>query len=488
MRSGQAYMQALKDGRSIYLDGERIADVTVHPAFAPAVRLIADTYEHARDAANLEVTSYIEPDTGQRRHTMWLVPRSAQDLTARRQMHEFWAKPSYGHMGRTPDHVASTMAAFVASPEVFARGGAAFAQNVQRFYAKACEDDLYIAYVIVPPQGDRTKPAHQQPDPHLYAGMVKERDDGIVLRGAQMIGTSAPLADSLFFTSIVPLQPGDEDYALSVVLPCNTPGLKMYPRRPYAPMATSVYDYPLSSRFDETDSLIVFDDVFIPWEQVFVYRDVPLTQAQFHETGAHLLANFQALVRFSVKLKFLTGLARKLCELHNIDTLPPVQATVGGELAATAALFESLMLAAETRPLERHGMAVPHPQFVYTGMALQRKMIVDVMRSLRELCGGGPICVPSSVASFTSEVTASDTARYYRSANTPAEERVKILKLVWDAMGSEFAGRQLQYEMFYSAAQHIADQRVFRTYEWHESTALAEQCLASYGLDGAFGP
>jgi 4-hydroxyphenylacetate 3-monooxygenase len=265
MRAGADYVEGLKDGRTVLLDGERVEDVTRHPAFRAAIRSVAETYDRALDAAGSELLTYADEPGGTRHSAMWKIPRSREDLAQRRALHEFWAEPSAGHMGRTPDHVASLLSAFAGSPQVFARGDERFGDNVVRFWERARREDLYVAYVIVPPQVDRAKPAHQQPEPFLYAGAAEERDDGIVVRGAQMIGTSAVMADYLLLTYIVPLVPGDEDYAISVVVPLDAPGLKIYPRRPYAGLPTSPYDYPLSSRFDETDSLVVFDDVLVPW-------------------------------------------------------------------------------------------------------------------------------------------------------------------------------------------------------------------------------
>src|SRR5207247_150879 len=272
-------------------------------------------------------------------------------------------------------------------------------------------------------------------------------------RGAQAIATSATLADWLFLSYITPLVPGDEDYAISLVMPMNAEGLRLYPRRPYATAATSVFDYPLSSRFDEIDTTVVFNDVFVPWEQVFIYRSVDLVNAQFHETPAHTTANFQSLVRFGVKLEFMAGLALRLAEVQTAEGDPSVQATLGGEIAALCAAFDALVQAAERSPLISVGVARPHPQYVYAGMALQRRLIVDMMRTLRELAGGAFQTVPSSEAAFTSEETRANTERYYRSAAAAARERIKLVKLVWDFVGTEFGGRQLQYEMFYSAAQ-----------------------------------
>jgi 4-hydroxyphenylacetate 3-monooxygenase len=488
MRCGGDYIASLRDGRSVYLDGESVKDVTAHPAFRGAITRVAEIYDRARDPARAADLTFADPRTGERISNMWLIPSSADDLRARRRVHEFWAEGSYGLMGRTPDHVASFFTGFAASRDVFDRGGTRFGDNVVRFFDRIRGGDLFLAYVIVPPQVDRSKPAHQQPVPFVYPTIVDERDDGIVLRGAQMIGTSAVMADGIFLTYIVPLQPGDEAHAVSVFLPCSTPGLRIYPRRPYATMATSVYDYPLSSRFDETDSLIVLHDVAVPWEHVFVYRDIPLLSAQFFETGSHLLGNFQALVRFATKMRFAAGLARSLVELHNIAHLPPVQSTIGGEITAFVSAMEALVAAAEGTPWMRSGLARPSPQFVYAGMSLQRRWVVDLMRALRELAGGAFISVPSSERSFESPDTAQDVRTYYQSAGTSAETRVKLLKLMWDFVGTEFAGRQLQYEMFYSAAQHIVDRRAFRYYDWQPAQQLVEACLGEYDLAGVRPP
>jgi 4-hydroxyphenylacetate 3-monooxygenase len=482
IRSGSDYIESLDDGRAVFLDGERVARVAHHPAFANPVRVIARLYDGVRDSTAGQGLWEEDLESGERFSLAWQIPRSVEDLAARRRLHEYWACGSYGLMGRSPDHVSAMVSAFAGSEHVFRRASAECADNVLRFHEQSRREDLYLAYVIVPPQVDRSKPAHQQPEPFLYAGIVDERDDGIVLRGAQMIGTAAPLADSIVLGSILPLQPGDEDYAVSVHVPCSTPGLKIYPRRPYPSISTGIFDYPLSSRFDEVDALVVFDDVLVPWENVLVYRDVKLAGDQFHATGAHLLGNFQALVRVLSKLDFAAGLASRLSELHGLESMPPIQAQLGGEIASVSVTLEAITLAAEQKALIRDGMAWPHPLYIYTGMALQRRLIVDLMRSLRELSGGAMIAVPSSGKSFLGDETADDTHRYYQSVAASGEERVKFLKLLWDFVGTEFAGRQLQYEMFYSAAQHVSDLRIHRFYDWERCRALVDECLRGYGL------
>ena len=480
MRSGKAFVDSLRDDRAVYLDGARVADVTTHPAFAEPIRQIATMYDLAREQWDPLATTYAEPDSGQRTSAMWLIPRSAADLGLRRQLHRAWAECSGGVMGRTADSGASILTGFASTPDVFARGGRQFAENLLRFYGRARDEDLFVPYAVVPPQVDRAKPAHQQPEPFLYPGVVKERDDGIVLRGAQMIATSAVMANYLLVTYITPLAPGDDDYAFCAVLPANAEGLRIYPRRPYAPMATSVYDYPLSSRFDEIDTMLVLRDVFVPWEHVFIYRNVDVVNAQWHETPAHLLVNFHTLVRFCVKMEFVAGLASRLAELHGIQGLPPVQGQLGAEIALVGAQIDALAHAAETLPIVRDGVARPNPLYVYTAMNVQRRVAPDLMRTLRELAGGAFIAVPSSALAFTSDETADDTRRYFQAVGAPAEERVKLLRLIWDLVGTEFGGRQLQYDMFYSAAQHVADMRLYRWYDWTKARAAVERFLQGY--------
>jgi 4-hydroxyphenylacetate 3-monooxygenase len=294
---------------------------------------------------------------------------------------------------------------------------------------------------------------------------VEERDDGLVVRGAQLIGTSVAIADYVLVTYVAPLQPGDEDYAISIVVPVNAPGLRLYPRRPYTSAATRAFDAPLSSRFDESDSLVVFHDVVVPWENVFVNRDIGLVSAQFSETGANILATYQALVRLLVKIEFAAGLAIELADAHGTSAIPPVQAKLGGDIAAFCAALDAIVVGARTRPEIRNGVALPAPALVHAGISLQRRWMIDLMGALRELGGGGFLAMPSA-ESYESEESVEDVNRYYRAATMPSAERVTLLRLLWDLVGTEFGGRQLQYEMFFSAAQHVADLQVFRAYDW----------------------
>src|SRR5213593_3696950 len=214
-RTDEDYIRGLRDGRTVLFDGDRVTDVTKHVAFAAGIRTVARLYDLAHDPANRELMTYPSPRDGQPINKSWLVPRTRDDLAARRRAIKCWADASYGFLGRSPDHVASFFAGFAGSPAFYARGGQEFADNLLRFAAKAADEDLYLSYVIVHPIIDRAKSAHQQVEPYLYAGAAAERDNGIVIRGAQMLGTGSVMSDYVLLTVILPLKPGDDDYTIS---------------------------------------------------------------------------------------------------------------------------------------------------------------------------------------------------------------------------------------------------------------------------------
>ncbi|HYX90402.1 MAG TPA: 4-hydroxyphenylacetate 3-hydroxylase N-terminal domain-containing protein, partial [Myxococcaceae bacterium] len=476
MRNGAQYIESIQDGRCLYVGGERVRQVAHHPAFEGIARTIAGLYDFASDPRN--GMSFDSPEAATRANNVFIIPRTRADLRARHEAIEKWARRTNGFVGRGPEHVGGFLAGFASAPELFARNRPSFGENVLRFYKKVLAEDLYTSYVIVPPQTDRSKTAQGQDDAFLQVGVVKEKDNGIIVRGAQMLGTAAAISNYLFVSCIMPLKPGDEDYALSFVVPLDAHGLKLYPRPPYALGKPSSFDYPLSTRFDETDALVVFDQVFVPWEDVFVYRDVGLTRAQFFETAAHVLGNNQAQIRLAIKLKFLTGVARKIASTNRIEHIPSVQEKLG-ELACLAAIVEGMVLASEAHPVtDRFGVARPNPRFLYGAMGLQAELYPRTLHLLRELAGAGPLQVPASYKDVVSPETEADIRRYVRSPGVSSEERLKLFRLAWDLFGSEFGGRHHQYEMFYAGAPFVAKGYSFHNYGYEEAVALVDDFLS----------
>ena len=474
LRTGAQSLAALRnDGRRVFIDGEEVRDVTSHPAFAEPAKTIAGLFDIACNPANADLMTYSSPTSGAPVNRIWQLPDSIDALNQRRAAIERWSEESLGYMGRTPDHVAGFFAGFAAAPQVLARdGNAQFADNALRIYEFLRDNDVYITYTIVPPQIDRSKPAHQQEPSDLYCGVVKERDDGIVIKGAQMLGTGSVFSDYVHQSTIHPMRPGDENHAISLIVPCNAPGLKIYSRRSYAGAASSMYDYPLATRFDETDSLVVYDNVFVPWEHVFVYKNLDICRDQWFETPAHILGNNQAQIRFVTKLRFLTGLAQRITQMNGINKMPPVQGQIA-DIAVQAAIYEGLLdgQIAKAQP-NANGVYVPDQQTHYAAMVMQSRLYPEILEVLRELTGGGMIQLPSNVKDFETSEAGSDIRRYIQSPDWPAEERVKLLKLTWDAIGSEFASRHAQYEKFYAGAPFIVKQRFLWNFDFEVKIIL----------------
>src|SRR5580700_8366368 len=470
MRTGAEYLRSLNDGRRVFVDGESVKDVTTHPAFRQAARSVANLFDIAADPALRERMTFASPKTGAPVWRAWQIPCSHADLRARRLFSETWAEATFGLMGRSPDHVAGFFTGYAATPQVFATAGQKFADNLVAFYEFMRDNHIYASYAIVPPQIDRGKPAHQQRDPTLYAGVVKERDDGIVISGAQQLATAGVFSDYLHLACIHPLQPGDENYANALAVPVNAPGLKLYPRRAFANAAMNSFDYPLSSRFDETDCFCVFDNVFVPWENVFIYRNVAISRDQWWQTPAHLYGNHQAQCRYATKLRFMMGLAKRLNEITGNDAQPAVNIAMG-ELAALATVVESMLQSHEvTGTLDADGVLWPSRTTLYAVMSLQSELNGRMLETIRELAGAAMITLPSSARDFDNPEIARDMEKYMQSATTPARERVALMRMAWDFIGTEFGNRHAQYEKFYGGASFLIKQNVNRFYDYKRAT------------------
>jgi 4-hydroxyphenylacetate 3-monooxygenase len=478
LRTGAEYLGSLDDGRQVFVGGDRVANVAAHPAFRQAARSVARLYDIAAAPEHRERMTFPSPRTGLPVLRAYQIPHTHADLRARRLFSETWAEATFGLMGRTPDHVAGFFCGYAATPAVFAAAGQSFADNVLAFYEQMRDQHLYVSYAIVPPQIDRSKPAHKQSDPTLHAGVVKERDDGIVIAGAQQLATGAAISDYIHLSCIHPLQPGDENYANCLAVPVNAPGLKLYPRRPFALQATNAFDYPLSSRFDESDSYVVFDHVLVPWERVFIYRNIEISRDQWWKTPSHTYGNHQAQVRYVTKLRFMIGLAKRMNEITGNDANPAVQVTMG-ELAALVSVYESMLLAHETvAPIDADGILWPSRTTLYSAMALQSELNGRMLETIRELAGSALIALPSGREDFDNPETAPDIERYMGSASAGAKERVALMRLLWDFLGSEFGSRHQQYEKFYGGASFLVKQNVYRNFDFKRATALVDAALA----------
>ena len=475
-KTGAEHLASLRDGRSVYIDGTLVDDVTIHPAFCNAVASAAALYDVQARPENLEATTFTPASGGRRINRCWQKPRSCQELVDRRRALVLWAEQSGGFVGRSPDHVASSLLGQVIGIDVFRRHGAARAKALLDYFDYASRNDLFLTYVIINPQADRSKAWGEQ-DEELVARLVDEDTGGITVRGAKMLGTSAIMANEILVANLQPLKPGEEDLALSFAVPIATKGLKILSRKSYESAALSVFDNPISSRFDENDALVYFDDVKVPWERVFVYRDTDMCRAQFHDTLGHTFQNYQAQIRLSVKLRLLAGIACRLAETIGIVQMPAVREELGW-LAAQAAMVDGMVAGMEATGHLHDGWWVPDKHLMYAAQVLTQELYPRVVDKIRSLAGGALIMLPSSLRDFDDPQLAAIIDKTQRSPTAAPRDRVRFLKLAWDAIGSEFGSRHTQYEMFYAGARYVSCGHSYRTYDWAGAAALVDRLLA----------
>ncbi|GLZ42514.1 4-hydroxyphenylacetate 3-hydroxylase N-terminal domain-containing protein [Actinokineospora sp. NBRC 105648] len=481
-RTGKQYLESLRDGRQVWLDGELVTDITTHPAFRNTAKSIADLYDLTHEPALVDTLTVPGAD-GDRVHRAYEIPRSYEDLVARRKAYKVWSEASFGFLGRSPDYMAGGIAGFQAVPDIFATDTFDGRANVEAYHRRMSQGDLYPTFTITNPQIDRTKPASEQEEDDLYVRVVKEQDNGIVVRGAKMIGTAAVFGDEVIVGTIEPLAPQDVEYALSFSIPIDTPGLKFISRTSYEAAARSVFDNPLSSRFDENDALLVCDDVFVPWERVLVYRDVRASLLQWWGTAAWPNFVHQAATRFWTKMEFLSGLAILIAKANNSYELPPVQNQIG-KIMGWLTIARSMVLAAEAayEPVPGGEGVRINNEIASAHRAMSGDLYPKMLQEVKLIAGGGLIQLPASGLDLLHPELGGLVKKYVRSPGHPAERRMKLFKLAWDALGSEFASRHEQYERFYHGAPHIYFPSIVRDGNPELLEALVEKCMSGYEL------
>jgi 4-hydroxyphenylacetate 3-monooxygenase len=483
VKTGQDHIASLRDDRNVYIHGERVTDVTTHKAFRNAVSSAAVLYDFQSQPDKVDMMTFPSPDTGLRVNRCWQLPQSYAELVDRRRALEAWAELHFGFMGRSPDHVASCISGMFMGIELFEAYDGKRAAALRDYYCFARDNDLFLTYVIINPQADRSKAAHAQADPNLAASVVDEDAEGLTIRGAKMLATSSIMANEVFVTCIQPLVPGDEKQAVSFAVPMNIRGLRVLSRKSYEESAVSVFDNPLSSQFDENDAVLYFDDVKVPWERVFVNQDVGMTLRQFHGTPAHVYQNYQCQVRLLVKMRFLAGLAHRIAEANGIIAFPQVREALG-QIAAEVGLVDGLLHGMEAKGQRAGAYFVPDRHLLYSAQTLTQQLYPKVITTIRDLAGGGLIMLPSSVADFDDPLLASLIHKTQKSPAFTPEERVKFFKLAWDALGSEFASRHVQYEMFYAGASFVTRGHAYRTFDWAQCKGMVDGLMASYPTPG----
>lgn len=484
--TGDEFIESIRDGREVYLFGDRVKDVTRHVAFRNPARMLARLYDalHAPEAAGVLTTPTDCGGEGYT-HKFFTTSRSADDLVADQRAIAEWARLTYGWMGRSPDYKASFLGTLGANADFYSP----FEENARRWYRESQQKVLYWNHAIVHPPVDRSRPPDEVAD--VFVHVERETDAGLVVSGAKVVATGSALTH-MNFIAHYGLPIAKKEFALVAAVPMGTPGMKLICRPSYTASAAvmgSPFDYPLSSRLDENDTILVLDKVLIPWENVFVYGDVGKVQLFSGQSGFVERFTFHGCIRLAVKLEFIAGLLAKALEVTGVSEFRGVQARLG-EVLAWRNLFWALSDASARNPVPwRNGAVLPNPQY---GLAYRWFMQIGYPR-IREIVmqdvASGLIYVNSSAADFKNPDIRPYLDKYLRGSNgITADERVKVMKLLWDAVGTEFGGRHELYERNYAGnhentrVELLMSQLSNGLMDGHKD--LVDRCLAEYDLDG----
>jgi len=485
--TGREYLESLRDGREVYIYGERVGDVTKHPAFRNAAVSVAKLYDALHDAASKPIlTTTTDTGSGGYTHRFFKAARSREELMGQRDAITAWARITYGWMGRSPDYKAAFLNTLGANAEFYGP----FADNARRWHARGQEAVLYVNHALVNPPIDRAKPAEQVKD--VYVSIQKETDAGIIVSGAKVVATNSALTHYNFVGQNMGQEINDPSMVVMFMAPMDTPGIKLICRASYemAAAATgSPFDYPLTSRFDENDAIFIFDNAFIPWENVFIHRDVERLKAFYPCSGFVNGFTMQGCTRLAVKLDFLTGLLYKAARATGVEAFRGVEVQIG-EVIGWRDLFWALSDAMATNPDPWvNGAVLPNIQASVAYRLFATEAYPAVRSIIEKIIASGLIYLPSHASDFKNPDIEKYLKRYVRgSGGLDHKARIKTMKLLWDAIGSEFGARHELYEMNYAGSHELV--RLFALQQAQAAGSLAamqafaERCMADYDENG----
>lgn len=462
LRTGDEYRESIRDGREVYINGEQVKDVPSHPMFKPLVDIRARIYDMAHEPDTREAMTYTDDDGDQCAIGLKL-PYSKQDWDDKRAATDRVFEDVGGVVTRVGDETVGEMWSLYDGQDVLNEVDPQFSANIRNHIARVIKNDPFHVSANTDPKGDRSK-APQDQDPDMLLHVVKETDQGIVVRGAKY-ETAAAYANQAFTKPTIANWGNDalSDYAVGFICDLGSPGIKIICRTGFAGRAP-IEDYPLANRFDEVDSLVVFDNVLIPWENVLFYRHT--RAATFIRATLHRYSAF-AFVQRNLKLAdMLIGAALFNVRQTGLDHQQAVQE----KLAKLACYRESIHahLSASIAMAEKSpgGLLMPNQSLLYTGRVLACTQLHDMMHIARELCGG-QICVTPDYAAFKHPESGKWLEKFYSiNDDWVADDRRKLLAFARDLLNSDYAGHRLTFQLFAQSPPFAHLGAVYRNFDW----------------------
>jgi 4-hydroxyphenylacetate 3-monooxygenase len=446
IRTGAQYRDGLRDGREVWIDGERVADVTRHPAFRPIIDVKARMYDLAHEPAQRDVLSYAE---GGARHSIFhRPPRAPHDWPDKVAALDAVFTDIGGVVTRVGDETVGEMWSLLDGRDVLAEIAPQFAANIDRHIRGVIETDVFHVSANTDPKGDRSRPPQQQ-DPDMMVHVVRETDAGLVIRGAKY-ETAAAYADQAFLKPTIGAWTSEalSDYAVGCILRMGAPGVKHICRSGFAGRASAA-DYPLANRFDEIDALVVLDDVLIPWEDVFFHRHT--RAAQHIRATLHRYSAFPYVLRLLYVADMMIGTALWNVKQTGLDTQQAVREKLADLVCYREGINAHLTAAMTAAQPSPGGLLMPHQSMLYAGRVFACSNLPQMMHLARELCGG-QICVTPNAAAFAADGPGAWLAKFYTlNATWEAEDRRRLLAFARDLLNSDYAGHRLTFVQFAQA-------------------------------------
>lgn len=461
IRTGAQYRDSIRDGREVHVAGERVKDVTTHPMFKPLVDIRARFYDMQHEPATRHVMSF-EQD-GEVNAVANKLPFTQSDWWDKRRATDTLLEEIGGVVTRVGDETVGEMWSLFDGQDVLNEVDPQFSKNIRDHIARVLHTDPFHVSANTDPKGDRSKPPQEQ-DPDMLLHVVKETDAGIVVRGAKY-ETAAAYANQAFTKPTIANwgNAAYSDYAVGFICDLGSPNLKFICRTGFAGRAPTE-DYPLANRFDEVDTLVIFDNVLIPWENVLFYRHTKA--ASFIRATLHRYSAF-AFVQRNLKLADMmigaalfnarqTGLDKQQAVQEKLSQLAVYREGINAHLTAAIAL-------AERSP---GGLMMPNQSLLYTGRVLACSQLHEMMHIARELCGG-QICVTPDKAAFEAPETKPWLDKFYTvNEDWVAEDRRKLLAFARDMLNSDYAGHRLTFQLFAQSPPFAHLAAVYRNFDW----------------------
>lgn len=477
--TGEQYRDSLNDGREVWLAGERIGNVATHPAFKGTVDEFARLLDlRLDDPAARALSTFESVETGNLVSHAYSLPTTPEELRAKFAASEWWMRESMGQLGRSPDFMSNVVVGLYDYHRELEAHRPGFGENAKNYHRYAMEHDLVLTHALGDPQIDRS--ASPLDDPDLALRVVEQNDDGVILRGAKQLATLAPFAhEVLVYLNGVTAQRGTDQFVIWFALPMNAPGLKTLCREPLG-YHDNGHSHAIGTRFDEQDAMLFFDDVFLPWERVFLLGDSMLALKGLSRLNAWSLQSTH--IRFLERMRMFTSTAKLLAHSIGVDAFRGIQEDLG-ELISYVQTLELGIKGAEASAAVTPGghLAPAHSNGLGFWSAGISSRMVEIVRRI----GASGLIMQPTEADLASSELRPFLEKYMRGHEIGVDEKSRLFRIAWELVGDGFGSRQELYEYLHRGDPGAGRTRLFRSYDTSATDARIRELISQPLLDRA---